>query len=90
MGVSSFFVSLGKPAIVLRCADSRRKVELALSRPVTTTFEDVQRELIWAGARPVDGQVFEPVEAAAAPPGVQRPPYWPPPPGWRPDGDNQT
>jgi hypothetical protein len=56
MGVSSFSVSLGKPAIVLRCADGRRTVELVLSRPAITTLEDVQRELIWAGARALDGQ----------------------------------
>jgi hypothetical protein len=92
MGVSSFFVSLGKPAIVLRCADGRRTVELVLSRPAITALEDVQRELIWAGARALDGQpVGEPARLHRPPPAPgQQPPYWPPPPGWHPDGPSEA
>ena len=52
VGETSFFVSLGKPSIVLRGADRRgRQVELALAKPRTATLDDVYRELLRAGAR---------------------------------------
>jgi hypothetical protein len=110
MGVSSFLVSHGKPSLVLRGTDRRGEVELALSRPsaVTSwghpdwpalaqpTLEDVQRELIRAGARPASrlsdtgplrpGPVIEPDPLPVASVPANRtgdePPYWPPPPGW--------
>lgn len=111
MGVTSFLVSHGKPSIVLRGTDRRGEVELALARPSAAAFEwqprpgpvtqpspsleDVQRELIRAGARPAGGQ-FDPQRARlgpviqpdpppavnGSPPMEDRPPYWPPPPGW--------
>jgi hypothetical protein len=93
MGQSSFLVSLGKPAFVLRGNDGRRTAELVLSRP-GTSLEDVQRALVWAGARDLDRQ-FE-GEPAALPEagrtlrGPDRPPYWPPPPGWRPEGSSEA
>jgi hypothetical protein len=109
MGVSSFFVSHGKPSLVLRGTGRRGEVELALSRPsaVTSwgqpewphwaepTLEDVQRELIRAGARPAGDRSdpqsarLGPVTRPDPPPTVNgssrtkdQPPYWPPPPGW--------
>ena len=110
MGVSSFLVSHGKPSLVLRGTERRGEVELALSRPsaVTSwghpdwptlaqpTLEDVQRELIRAGARSASGlsdteplrpgPVIQPdPQPVANVPANRRgeePPYWPPPPGW--------
>jgi hypothetical protein len=93
MGQSSFFVSLGKPAFVLRGDDGRRKAELVFSRP-DTSLDDVQRVLIWAGARDLDGQFAgEPValpQAGRTHPSGEQPPYWPPPPGWRPEGGGEA
>lgn len=111
MGVSSFMVSLGKPALVL-CGTDRRgaQVELAFSRPSAVmswghpdwpqlaqpTLEDVQRELIRAGARPAGEQLDQqnlrpgpviqpdprPTANVSAHANSEQPPYWPPPPDW--------
>jgi hypothetical protein len=94
MGQSSFFVSLGKPAFLLRGNDGRRTVELVLSRP-GTSLDDVQRALIWAGAQDLDRQFAgEPValpQAGRTPASDPKlPPYWPPPPGWEPDTGRET
>lgn len=112
MGITSFFVSHGKPSIVLRGTDRRGEVEVALCRPSSAalewqprpgpvtqpapTLEDVQRELIRAGARPSGGELDPksarpgpiiqpdppPPVLAGSPPKEDGPPYWPPPPGW--------
>ena len=61
VGETSFFVSLGKPSIVLRGADRRgRQVELALAKPRTATLDDVYRELLRAehDDRPTDSPQF--------------------------------
>jgi hypothetical protein len=59
-GVSSFLVTHGKPAVVLRGPGRRGEVELALARPSGATLEDVQLALIRAGARPAHAQLEEP------------------------------
>jgi len=104
-GVSSFFVSHGKPSIVLRGRGKRGEVELALARPSGVSLEDVQRALIRAGARPAHAQLdqepsrpgpiveperpestgqlpINPNASWSSPGAGDRPPYWPPPPGW--------
>jgi hypothetical protein len=67
MGVSSFFAGRGEPSIVLRGTDSQGAIELALSEPTAVEFEwqqptveDVQRQLILAGARPAGDPVDHP------------------------------